>query len=849
MRRRGKPFKVCGVYDTETTNYGTGKNAHAFTVLYQINDIRNVMLADYEAGKSDDIRLYRNAEEVVDWLRDLATWGHENEVVPVVCAYNMLFDTQTIIYALACECIMDVCARSSTNAYTIDLWWGERRKQPDLRLWDTFYLDPVGLRDMGETAGLPKLIGDWNYDLVRTPETPLTSEEVKYASRDVQVIPAYLRTLLGSNEWMTEDMLGKSVLTKTSIVRQLAKYELFNRVNVNGKKLGPLFLGLCKANRPTDYWEYEIQKACNRAGLTFTAAANASVIMHNVASLDVTSMHHAWISAMIPKNFKRYDAEELGRICETITSASVKDVLLRYERPFEYAIHARVRFDNIRLREGSCFEKWGIATLAKAKFGRSAYGDGVSVSDPMSKGEDVRGAVQRNEDVKAGWHDSAVNPTYAFSKLYKADSCEVFLSEIELWVVSQVYAWDKMTVIEGEATRQWRCPPEYIVLQSHMLYEQKRKIKTMLKRYEYGKPYDGVGLDAIPQSMAEEARRGELDPAVLKAVYQNVKGNFNSIYGTQVQDVFKPDFMVEDDATFSIDESTITTNDNYEEHVKKPQSNMVYYAYGLRIAGRSRMHLILALELLAMSGIDFQPTGGDTDSIKLSVPEGVSDEQILEILEPLHRAVDRSIYRGTGWMVSDYPGIGSTLDGVGHFEVEGCDDEDKGITRYPLHFELWNKGRVSIDAHGHAHVTMAGLSRPAHLYTIETYIEDDAKIHGAEHALKCGLGYDSTVPESYAYSLQRTQPKPQNEFLARVVDYRGNACVVKRPEAICLYSASRTTGALDSSTNEENVVYLKETYGRECYCEPRELTACRGRIEIYNMANKEGYFDALRALE
>lgn len=90
---------------------------------------------------------------------------------------------------------------------------------------------------MGETCGLPKAVGDWDYSLVRTPETPLTEEEMFYARRDVQVIPQYLQWLLRANHWLTPDMLGCRVLTKTSLVRQMARREIGGRrVTLQGGK-------------------------------------------------------------------------------------------------------------------------------------------------------------------------------------------------------------------------------------------------------------------------------------------------------------------------------------------------------------------------------------------------------------------------------------------------------------------------------------------------------------------------------------------------------------------------------------------------------------------------------------
>ena len=97
MSRR-LPFKVAGVYDTETTTLQDGARSVAFPCLYICNDIRDIDIAVYEAEISDDIRYYRYAGDVLEWLGDLMQWGYSAGVVPVVCTYNLMFDQRAIGY-------------------------------------------------------------------------------------------------------------------------------------------------------------------------------------------------------------------------------------------------------------------------------------------------------------------------------------------------------------------------------------------------------------------------------------------------------------------------------------------------------------------------------------------------------------------------------------------------------------------------------------------------------------------------------------------------------------------------------------------------------------------------------
>ena len=235
-----RQYVICASFDTETTNYGIGKETKAFTILYIFNDLRFVDLKNYKLDVDDKVKFFREEKEAIDFIEEIIDFGVKANCIPVICAYNLMFDMQTIIYDLNMRYEMVANAQSSTNVYTLDL------KKDDLtvlRFWDTFHLEMRGLSAMGETCGIPKAKGDWDYTLIRTKETPLTDEELFYAKRDVQVIPAYLCYLLNANEWLQQSDLGNRVITKTSLVRQMAQKQI-GQIRVkkkNGKGINDVF--------------------------------------------------------------------------------------------------------------------------------------------------------------------------------------------------------------------------------------------------------------------------------------------------------------------------------------------------------------------------------------------------------------------------------------------------------------------------------------------------------------------------------------------------------------------------------------------------------------------------------
>lgn len=825
MKER-KDFRVAAIFDTETTNIGEGAETRAYPILYIFNDLRDTPLESYTPD-TDDVRFYRHTSEALAYIDDLIDYGRAHGYVPIIAAYNLMFDMQTLMLELAQSYTITANAQTATSVYTLDLCVGG---DVVCRFWDTFYLEMSGLRAMGETCGLPKAVGDWDYSLIRTPETPLAEEELFYARRDVQVIPQYLQWLLRANHWLTPDMLGCRVLTKTSLVRQMARREIGGRrvTLQSGKKitLQRAFEMTCNQEFPKDYKSYALRKACFRGGLTFTSAKTAGVVVDNVASLDVTSMHHAFINGRrLPVRFAPTPPELLQIACESIIATPLGDVLAHYDDPFRTGVHVAVRFTNLRLRKGTCFDAWGVAICPRSKFVRTLRA-GTDYSD------NERAKTQENSVRAHGYVDSAVKPTYAFGKLYRADECILHVNEIELWNVTHVYEFDSMHVLYGEATTKTIVPPDYVTLQSNMLFARKTDVKNLIKGYTESVPYAGDIPDSIPEGIAHDAKTGELSMKFLQSYYgSTVKGQFNGIYGTQAQDVMKADYRVTETGELEVDKTTVCTPENFAK--KRPKTPRVLYTYGMRIVAGSRMHLLIAMMLIHRRfGDRVAVTGGDTDSLKISCADDVTDTGLLDALEPLHTAVETAINRTMRRVRTTAPDMASTLEHIGKFEVEDCG----GATRYAEHVELWNKARVSLDAGGRVHVTCAGLPRPDGMYTIEDFIADVMRAgHGFAETVQMSLGYDVLVDYDICHTLQRNRPHVWDRYVGIVTDYRGETARVDAPEAIALYPSGRWLGESDKQANGENLAYLRNVYNRNVETTPRELVMQDGKPKIVSI--------------
>lgn len=799
-----RTYRVCGIYDTETTNVGVGNQTRAYPILFIVNDIRHVDLMQYDFnGKMDDMRFYRKVGDMLNYVDELLEWGKRFDIVPIIAAYNLMFDLQPLMYLLNLKYKLAVNAQTATSAYTVDIV--DDNEHVLLRFWDTFYLEMGGLRAMGNTCGLPKAVGDWDYSLIRTPETPLTDTELFYAARDTQVIPAYLSYLLHANDWLRADMLGCRVLTKTSLVRQMAMRELGNLKyrKRNGKPMTLLrsFEMTCKQEFAQSFQQYALRKACFRGGLTFTSANYASQTWHNVVSLDVTSMHHTFINGrLLPVHFKPQHTKILTNICEQIISTPLEHVLKYYHKPFESAIHARIEFTNLRLKKHSIFDTAGIGIIPEGKF--------TTVAEKTDIIDNVRAKMAEENIRLKGWRDRAIKPVFAFGKLMSTKVAILHVNEIELWCLKQCYDFDEYSVRLGEATNKFAVPPDYITLQSNMLFERKQDVKNVLKHYTENTPYTEKIPDSIPKGIAKELQDGCANMQFLQAYYQStVKGMFNGIYGTQAMDLMKPNFLVQN-GDIKIDMTTITTPYNYRE--KMPDKPRVLYNYGMRIAAGSRMHLIIALMLLHHDyGNRLHPTGGDTDSIKCATDIDITDDMLAKSLEPLAIASDKAIAYTQRRNRANFPAIASTLNEIGHFDIENSTGDS---TRWNNHRESWNKARIS-ENNGVWHVTCAGLSRPRDMYHIEHFCIDMQKAgYDFDEISNAVMGYNVFVTHNICHALQHYRPEVMDYYHGAVTDYFGNTNEVHAPMSIALYPVGRWLGETDKRASVENIAWL-ESHG------------------------------------
>lgn len=798
MRRN---YQIVSFFDTETCNLLDGCDTVAYSILYIVNEIK-APVELYQVNRDDNIIYYRYYNEMLLYIIHMVNDYKQLNCVPVIVCYNLLFDIKSLMYSLRQIYDIKVLGKSTTNLYFIDLY--EDGKQV-LRFWDMFYLDMRGVSALGAACGLPKLNGDWDYDLIRTPETPLTTQELGYAARDVQVLPCYLNWLMSNNPNIKPDSLANTCLTKTSIVRLDAKqtigkkkpgkYTLLQKFNIE-----------CLQEAPQDYAIYKLRTTCFRGGLTFTSANCAHKIYSNVTSLDVTSMHHAFINgSMIGTKYKPIKGVMQDMYITQVIYTPIDYVLQNYDKPFKVAFNTCIIFENIRLKEHTVYERLCIACLAETRF---------------KNRKQITDKIQ--EECEA--------PIFTFSKLIKAGKAKVYVTEYELFNISLVYEWDSYQVLTMEGTTKFTLPPAYISLQSNKLFNQKNICKKALK----GNITD-ENISFMPITYQEQIKAGNLDTEDFNVYYINtIKGMFNGIYGTQAMNPVKDGYIIDENGNILIDESTRPTEENYSE--LNPKWDKILYTYGTRIVGRSRTHLLLAMYLLDLYfDRRIMILAGDTDSLKIACDDTVTDTEIMQALEPLHNAITASINKVQERYRELYPEFTSTLKNVGCFEIETSEAE-----RYKYHMEYWNKARITIDKADKVHLTFAGLPTKGKGITIIDVLQKVYDKYGVKACFEV-LGYNVEICEEISHTLEHKIPKSEEKLNREVTDYQGNTCNLNLYQCIALYPTSRVIGSTMSIVNKENVEYLKnrglniDTCIKELTLKDNHAVYCNRGIEVFNI--------------
>lgn len=787
MKQAALARRVVAAYDTETTNV-TNKLGFtsAFFSSYQVCEYLSDDIRDATSDTIENLSvctIYRHDQDAWQALLEIA--DRADGYVPVVAVHNLSFD----IYSLAPHLnvwndkySVRILAKSPQKPVTVTLM---RDGNPYLVFWDTLVFAAKGLETMGKECGFEKAVGHWDYTKIRTPETPLTDEETYYACTDCLTLLCWLGYYFRREPLLDPEQVAYKLCTKTGAVRQKREI-LFSHLKGEGLKMsaGKYWTIFNQSQCLRDDEALFTFHACTRGGFTFASRECAGLPIdagegEEILAYDATSQHPAqMVSHFVPVDFQKASTEILQLDAQIIQTIPKETLYKSYARPFPVAFDACFDFTNIRLKPGTVWARDGISPLAYARLQRYTE---IDESD-----------FAANARRDAGYADSAPDGCeYAFGKVYSAPRLRLWLTELDFWIICQVFDFDSFQAVQGFETSKFQRPTDYSVLSVMEFYRRKNKLKEVRKRYAQGERDFLDVSDILPGYFIAEMEQGIADSVELESYYMGSKADLNSLYGIEITNEAKRDIVL--DA-----EGLVYTGKYSADNL--PTTSKACYQYGQRIVGYSRIAQVLMIEALGKHAK--RVINGDTDSIKLLVDK--SNMSAIEAeLAKYAGAIDKARAIVTERVRTSYPQKHTELKGVGHYECEA---------HYTRFYSAYNKAYIAGDDW---HITLAGVPS---LYKghdgergLETWARDYvAQGHTWQETAGLVLGYNVCIDADITGLNGRSHPEWASRWNAEVVDYLGYSAYVEEPQGIGLAPMPKVIGGYQNPENRVNAQYAMQ---------------------------------------
>ena len=277
-----------------------------------------------------------------------------------------------------------------------------------------------------------KMVGDLDYQKIRTPLTPLTKKEIGYIEHDVDIIIAYIREEIEDHE----NNITKIPLTKTGKVRNYCRNACLHTYRSHNR-YDPKFYEyhrLMKRLTITSTFEYEMLKSGFAGGYTHGNHLHINEICNNVSSYDESSAYpYMMISQFFPMS--------KGELITLKDKADFEEQLKYYHALFT------VTFYNIE--ESFTYDHY------------------ISVSKCIEKENYV-----------------ADN-----GRLVKADKITIVVTNIDYEIIKKTYKWSKMTVRNFRRYKRGLLPKDLIlaILELYGAKTTLKGVKDKILEYQNGK--------------------------------------------------------------------------------------------------------------------------------------------------------------------------------------------------------------------------------------------------------------------------------------------------------------------------------------------------------------------------
>ena len=219
----------------------------------------------WQFGIDDTVYYGRYLSELPKFLQKVKKACHG--LSPIIWVHNLSYEFQFIREYLENIAPITVFARSE--------------RKPIKFNWDifefrcTYMLTRKSLATWGNELGCEKMVGDLDYNILRTPKTPLNEKEKGYCKRDCIVVYHGICNFLKTYEYQ-----HAIPLTQTGRVRRVVKSFTKNDYK---------YLKKITRMQPSTEDEYKLLRAAFMGGSSGACYINAGKVLSNAGSFDLSS--------------------------------------------------------------------------------------------------------------------------------------------------------------------------------------------------------------------------------------------------------------------------------------------------------------------------------------------------------------------------------------------------------------------------------------------------------------------------------------------------------------------------------------------------------------------------------
>lgn len=396
-------LNVASSFDIETTSYKIGETKTAFMYVWALS-----------VGQGLEPVYGRTWEEAINTFEELSELLELSESRRlVVYVHNLGYEFQFMRKLFSWLEVFAVAERKPIKALC----------SLGIEFRDSYILSGYSLANTARNLTkhkIAKLVGDLDYSLIRTHETPLSENELKYVENDVLIVTAYIDEQL--------DLYGsidKIPLTNTGRVRSFVRDMCYYTSKNHRKSSKSKFIKYRKimSDLTISPDVYIQMKRAFMGGFTHANANYSGKTLYNVSSIDFTSSYPSvMISEKFPMSrFKDYEPESVSEIVGTMGT-------------FAYILD--VRFHGLRCK------------------------------------------IEQETYISESKCYSLINPTLNNGRIHSADELVTTITEIDLDIILQVYDFDSIEVSNVKRARK-NYLPKAIIEAILELYEKKTVLKDV----------------------------------------------------------------------------------------------------------------------------------------------------------------------------------------------------------------------------------------------------------------------------------------------------------------------------------------------------------------------------------